>query len=461
MSCAWNSKKINENKLYINKLNRNIMKFKLIHTVLLTGMIACAPPQDRSEKQTDANTPLHLLRPDYPVPYGPPGEQHVAEVLSRVRDYLDATTPTGLVDRNTGQAITDPTVPDTAARMAPGDFRLVSYEWGVVYAGMLKAGAITDDPKYAAYVSERMKFLAQIIPVYRPLVEQGTMRAYAFRSIIAPHALDDAGSMCAAMIKSLQTGVDADLRPMVENFIDYIVNKQFRLSDGTLARNGPFPNTLWLDDLFMSVPALARMGSLTGDNKYFDMAVDQVVRFHDRMFVAEKGLFIHGWVEGMDPHPHYHWARANGWAIMAIVELLDVLPADHPARDQVLGILRTHMAGLARWQSGKGFWHQLLDRSDSYLETSATAIYTYSIAKAVNEGWVDPTVYSPVAILGWNAVTTRINDRGQVEGTCVGTGMAFDPAFYYYRPTSKFAAHGYGPVLLAGSEIIRMIRGHE
>ena len=65
-----------------------------------------------------------------------------------------------------------------------------------------------------------------------------------------------------------------------------------------------------------------------------------------------------------------------------------------------------------------------------------------------------------MCLLGWNAVATKVNDRGQVEGTCVGTGMAFDPAFYYYRPTNVFAAHGYGPVILAGAEVIRMLKDH-
>ena len=45
----------------------------------------------------------------------------------------------------------------------------------------------------------------------------------------------------------------------------------------------------------------------------------------------------------------------------------------------------------------------------------------------------------------------------QVDGTCVGTGMAFDPAFYYYRPVNVYAAHGYGPVLWAGAEMINML----
>jgi hypothetical protein len=60
-------------------------------------------------------------------------------------------------------------------------------------------------------------------------------------------------------------------------------------------------------------------------------------------------------------------------------------------------------------------------------------------------------------MLAWNAVTTKINEKGQVEGTCVGTGMAFDPIFYYYRPTDVFAAHGYGPVIFAGAELYKMM----
>ena len=124
-------------------------------------------------------------------------------------------------------------------------------------------------------------------------------------------------------------------------------------------------------------------------------------------------------------------------------------------------MIKKHVKGLASYQDGTGFWHQLLDRNDSYLETSATAIYAYCIAAAVNEGWIDDLAHAPMAILAWNAVATMVNDQGQVEGTCVGTGMAFDPAFYYHRPVNKFAAHGYGPVVAAGAEIIRLLQENE
>ena len=122
-----------------------------------------------------------------------------------------------------------------------------------------------------------------------------------------------------------------------------------------------------------------------------------------------------------------------------------------------MDLLLDHLHGIMAVQGGDGFWHQLLDRNDSYTETSATAIFTYCLAHAVNEGWVDLQAYGPAAQAGWKAVATRINAQGEVEGTCVGTGVAYEPGFYYNRPTSVNAAHGYGPVLLAGCEVFKMM----
>ncbi|MBW6499851.1 MAG: glycoside hydrolase family 88 protein, partial [Bacteroidales bacterium] len=145
----------------------------------------------------------------------------------------------------------------------------------------------------------------------------------------------------------------------------------------------------------------------------------------------------------------------------AMSELLDVLPVSHPAREEILALFRDHARGLASYQGAQGFWHQLIDRPDSYYETSATAIFTYCISHGINKGWLDVKAYGPMAILGWNAVQTKVNEMGQVEGTCVGTGMAFDPAFYYNRPVNVAAAHGYGPVIMAGAEVIRLMRNYQ
>ena len=82
-----------------------------------------------------------------------------------------------------------------------------------------------------------------------------------------------------------------------------------------------------------------------------------------------------------------------------------------------------------------------------------------NIYEAFGKGDIqDAKAYGPVLCLAWNALTTKVNSKGQVEGTCVGTGMGFDPAFYYYRPVNVYAAHGYGPVLLAGAEMIALLK---
>ncbi len=445
--------------IILNPFRKNTM----LKAILSCGVMLAAAPsfaQYTTAKGNDVTTPLHLLKPDYIVPYGETKPADIKAVLDRVYNYLDAGTPMQLVNR-TSKAEVDLKSANADAIFKQGDYRLISYEWGVTYTGMLEAGFATGDKKYTDYTINRINYIADVVSHYKDFLKANPGANTPVRSVIDPHALDDAGSMAAAMIKAQRTGqIKSDLRPVINNYLNYIMTKEFRLKDGTLARNRPQPNTLWLDDLYMSLPALAQMGVLTKEKKYFDEAVKQYNLFAKRMFNNEKNLYMHGWVQDMNPHPQFHWARANGWAIMTKIELLDALPVNHPGRAGILAMLKKHADGLASRQSGMGFWHQLIDRNDSYLETSATAIYAYCIARAINKGWLDAKAYGPMALLAWNAVSTKVNAQGQVEGTCVGTGMAFDPAFYYYRPVNVYAAHSYGPVLLAGAEMYRMLLSH-
>jgi len=280
------------------------------------------------QPSNDVNTPLHNIRPAYPVPNEPMNEAAVRSVLDKLLSYLDASTPAVIINRQTGEAVNDPEAMDSNCIVKPGDFRLTSYEWGVTYSGMLQVSEITGDLKFSEYVKKRLSLIAQWVPAIRKKVQAGQLKNnYLFKQPVEPHALDDAGAICASMIKSTRAGVNNDLRPLIDNYINYISTKEFRLKDGTLARNRPQKNSLWLDDLYMSIPALAQMGKLTGENKYYDDAVKQLKQFSQRMFNKEKGLYMHGWIQDMDPHPAFFWGRANGWAIMATVELLDVLPA--------------------------------------------------------------------------------------------------------------------------------------
>jgi rhamnogalacturonyl hydrolase YesR len=410
----------------------------------------------------DAATQIRsgMIAPAYPVSYESASPAQIKAVLDRVLTYLETESPVRIVDRYTRQPVADLAhLPDRPA-FAPTAFLLTSYEWGVTYSGMLHAAAATGDPRYRAYVDERFKAIATLAAHLQrqPAPSSDLPRrdlVFALVPVLHPRTLDDSGSMAAAMIEAARAGIRPDLlRPRIDGYLAWIRTGQYRLPDGTLARNQPMPDTLWLDDLYMSVPALAQMGALTSDSSCFDDATRQVLQFSARLFVPGKNLYRHGWVQGMDPHPAFHWGRANGWAALAMAELLDVLPENHPGRTAVLAQYRAHVAGLAAVQDSTGLWHQLLDRPDSYLETSASAMFVYAIAHGINRGWLNVNAYGPMASVGWNAVAQRVNPAGQVEGTCVGTGMAFDPMYYFSRPTNVLAAHGYGPVLLAGAEMI-------
>ena len=424
--------------------------------VCLGELPANAQPAASGQRGVDI---VRRLQPDYPVPYLPATVPQITAVLDRVVDYVDKACPVQVMDAETHQPVADLTKLPNRFTIAPGDFLLVSYEWGVAYAGMLEAADVTRDVRFKDFTAKRLEALRLIAEHIQatPPAERSQMNP--LRQLLEPAALDDCGAMSAAFLKAQQAGVGGNFRPWIEIGLGYVSTKQKRLPDGTLARDRPMPDSVWLDDDYMSVPALAQMGKFTGDRKYFDDAAKQVLHFGQILFVREKGLYIHGLVEGMQEHPRFYWGRANGWAAMAEVELLSVLPEDHPDRAAILSLLRSHIQGLAEAQGTNGLWHQLLDKPETYGETSASAMFVFATARAINRGWIDGNAYGPMASLGWNAVAQKVTAQGQVEGTCIGTGLAWDPMWYACRPTSAYAAHGYGPVLLAGAEMIRLRNG--
>ena len=417
----------------------------MLNAVVLLALNSCGQKADTAAGEAEVNdmtTPLHLLQPDYKIPYGDVDKAEVKAALDRIFKYVDAQTPCTLKEDGT---------------LERGAFRIGSYEWGVTYQALLTAAKVTGEQQYSDYVAKRFLFIGEVAPRFR---EQEECQDAQMEQILHPRALDDCGTMCTAMMKwqgKPQGNAQGGLDEIIDNYFNFVENGQYRLPDLTFARHRPQRNTVWLDDMYMGIPTVAYRGVYTGEGKYLDEAATIYKNFVSRMWVEEKGIYRHGYVEGLEAQPTYHWARANGWAVLTTVELLDMLPADHPDRDFVLQQLRKHVRGLASYQSSEGFWHQLLDRADSYLETSATAIYVYAIAHAINEGWIEGITYGPVAQLGWQALATQITDDGLVKGTCVGTGMAFDPAFYYYRPVSAAAAHGYGPAIWAASEMLRLL----
>ena len=395
----------------------------------LSIFLASLSSAQSQEVQNDATAPLHLMKPAYKIPYVVPTSEEVKATMDRVKNYLDATTFMEL--------------DDTGKMLKRGTFRLTSYEWGVTYSAMLRAGEVTGDKTYTRYAVDRMEYLAKLAPEFKKRLDKGEKIDPLMHQVVKPEALDDAGAICAAMLKAK----DKKLQDRIGTYYNFIANEQYRYTDGMFARLRPVRNTVWLDDMFMGIPALALHGDVEEAQRQFEL-------FHEKMWVADKRLYRHGWIPG-EHHPSFFWGRANGWALLTACELLDVKETP-----EIMAYFKEHLDGLLPLQHQDGAWHQLLDRPDTYLETSCTAIYCYCIAHAINKGWLNAESYGAQALLAWNYVNAHINDQGQVEGTCVGTGLAFDPAFYAYRPVNNFAAHGYGPAIWAAAEIYQLLKTH-
>jgi unsaturated rhamnogalacturonyl hydrolase len=424
--------------------------------VLVAAAIAGAQPPGRSEPSFSQPS----LAPG--VDYVVPTEAEIKADLDRVLDYFVRSTPYRIVDTGTGEVITDFTNPTRTAGidMQEGQFNDWNYPMGVVLAGMLLATDATGDARYQEYALRNFDFIFDHLDYFKRQAGMFGPQRAGLGQLLNIRELDHCGAMGAALIKAYAKNRDPRYRPVIEEVADYIEHKQMRLADGTLARPRPQKVSLWVDDLYMSVPFLAQMGKLTGDRAYLDDGARQVIQMSARLQNKVTGLYDHSWFENAAYDPQFYWGRGMGWAMMATAELLSVLPEDHPDRARLLDIFGRAAQGAGAVESGTGMWHQLLDKTDSYLETSATAMFTFAIARGVNRGWLSP-VYAPVAQTGWQALAKRIRPDGRIENICVSTTAAYDAVYYYNRPTDLAAMQGYGPVLMAGAEVITMLRSFD
>ena len=378
--------------------------------------------------------------------------------LKAVADGVLRDATFDFVDSATGRRYAAPDSAPAGARLriaSPyNDWR---YWNGVLNLAMLRVADELHAARYAAFARRNVAFAFDHYRYFEDRHQREDKWTYPFGQLFTLEDLDDFGAEGATVIEVSAWDHDPRYQGYVDRAAANVARRQDRLPDGTLARGRPHRWTVWADDLFMSVPFLARMAVLAGDRRYLDDAARQVINFHRHLFDERAGLMYHNWYSDTERPGAAFWGRANGWALMAQVELLDRLPPGHPQRDTVLAMFSRHVAGIARYQDATGLWHQLLDRNDSYLETSASAMFTYAIARGVERGYLDAG-WAAMARRGWAGILTRIRPDGQIEGTCAGTDVSDDLADYYRRPTPVNDPHGVGPVLLAGTEILRLVR---
>jgi unsaturated rhamnogalacturonyl hydrolase len=381
-------------------------------------------------------------------------ESNTEMVLKSVADAVIHNATFGFVDQNTGEHFQSPEdAPSTSNLQFASRYNDWRYWNGVLNIAMYRLGDILNDSAYTKYASKNIAFSFDNYKYFEKKYKGEGKWNYPFGQRFIMEELDDCGAMGASVIEIYNINPEKRYKEYIDEAANHILNKQSKLEDGTLVRSFPSKWTLWADDLYMSISFLSRMGKLTGEAKYFDDAAKQVINFHKYLFDNEKQLMYHCWYSDVNQNGVAFWGRANGWALMAQVDLLDYLPNDYPLRDTLLTLLQRHILSIARYQSGNGLWHQLLDKVDSYQETSCSAMFTYTIARAVNKGYIDKRYYS-IAEKGWEGILSKILTDGQIEGVCTGTGVSDNLVDYYNRPAHLNDVHGIGAVLLAGSEII-------
>lgn len=375
-------------------------------------------------------------------------------IVRRVADNIIQTTSFKFVNNKTGEKFESTKGKDTTNDVrADSKFNRWQYVNGVLTVGMLRLSNITNDPKYADYSRKNFSFIFDNLDYFKKMFDGGRTNV-EYRPVFRIGSLDDCGSMAAGLLDVYQFDKKKEYLDYLNRVGDYIINKQLKFPDGTLARQSPRNQTLWADDLYMSVPYIARMGKLTGDNKYFDFAVKQVELFNKYIYDETTGLYYHTYFNDNNTNGVARWGRCNGWVALAQVELLNNLPANHPKRAELIKLLERQIIGYSRYQDTSGMWHQLIDKPESYQESSVTAMFIYTIAKAVNEGWINKR-YLTIAYKGWQALSKRITPDGQIPDICMGTSVEEDLGYYYIRPTELNDTHGLGAFLMAGAEIIK------
>jgi unsaturated rhamnogalacturonyl hydrolase len=376
------------------------------------------------------------------------------EIVRRVADNIIQTTTFQFVNNKTNEKFTSTKGKDTSVNVkAESKFNKWQYVNGVLTVGMMRTSSVLNDTKYADYSKKNFNFIFDNLDYFKRQFDAG-VNGVEYRPVFRIGSLDDCGSMAAGLLDVYALDKRADYLDYLNRVGDYIINKQVKFADGTLARNGPRKMTLWADDLYMSVPYIARMGKLTGDNKYFDFAIKQVESFNNYIYDNTTGLYYHAFYNDVNMNGVGRWGRCNGWVAVAQAELLNNLPANHPKRADLIKLLLRQIVGFSRYQDPSGMWHQILDRPDSYLESSVTAMFVYTVAKAVNEGWIDKRFIS-IAQNGWDALAKKVTADGQIPDICIGTSIEEDIRYYYTRPVALNDTHGLGAFLMAGAEIIK------
>ncbi|MBC2605315.1 glycoside hydrolase family 88/105 protein [Pelagicoccus albus] len=358
--------------------------------------------------------------------------------------------------------------PDTYLRLYNENplFGRWNYPLGVTLTGLLHAGLTLGSEEIQSYVRDHVQVCCSTYAYSLWDRSQFGGATHMHRLLSSIDSLDDCGSFGACMLETAKH-CDVEGFERLAHFVAaFISEKQDRFPDGAFYRREMMhefhENTMWADDLYMSVPFLCRYYKLTGDSRYIDDAANQFIGFRKRLYIPEDRIMSHVFDLRREMATGVPWGRGNGWTVFSLAELLGVLPEDHKNRAELLEFFREICSGILALQDEEGFWHQVLTHHDSYPETSCTAMFIFGFSQGVRNGWLeDAEPYIKAVDKAWGIINRcSIDKEGNVYGVCRGSEFSFSPEYYKKDLLPRLNdTHGIGIVLLAGVEVIRL-RNH-
>jgi unsaturated rhamnogalacturonyl hydrolase len=337
------------------------------------------------------------------------------------------------------------------------------YQFGVILKGIEQVWLKTGDPRYQDYIRANIDAFVQ---------PDGGIRTYSADE----YNLDQIHTG-ALLFELFRTSSDKRYLRAIHLLRSQLA-QQPRNSEGGFWHKGIYPHQMWLDGIYMAGPFYAHFARDFNEPAVFDDLAHQVAMIEQHLRDPLSGLLYHGWdatcsrpwadpLTGRSPH---FWGRAVGWYAMALVDMLDFLPSNHPARTTFLGYFQSLMAAVATFQDPvTAMWYQVMDqgaRPGNYLETSASCMFVYAAAKGVRKAYLSPE-FRRLAETGYAGILRdklTFDPQGclDLSGICKVAGLSGtvpqpqrDGSFDYYihEPVVANDYKGVGAFILASVEI--------
>ncbi|MBO5943298.1 MAG: glycoside hydrolase family 88 protein [Bacteroidales bacterium] len=251
-----------------------------------------------------------------------------------------------------------------------------------------------------------------------------------------------------------------------------------RTQSGEFWHKQVYPNQVWLDGFYMALPFYAEYTKRYApkeqrDSLFADIA-HQFTAGAKNTYDPATGLFRHAWDESRsmfwcDPETglsEHAWGRATGWYAIALVEVLDYMPKDHPGHKELVDQLNYLLEVLPKWADPQtGMWYQVLDcpeREGNYQEATCSIMFTYAFLKGLRRGYIDRSHEEYILGLYPKFIDRfiRENSDGTISMTdcCAVGGLGGkqmrkgDFEYYLSEPIIENDCKGVGPFIWASLE---------